>query len=82
MKKAKPNAFNIVFKENNPQHKAVIDIINSKGRKKAQFIADAVCFFMLRDSQVSVSVRTDICKPETDQQAKIAILKGLSKFSV
>jgi len=80
MRKSKPNEFNIVFKENNPQHKAAMDILNSKGRKKAQFIAEAVLFFVNNNICNAISEKRIVSELEPDRIQKRTALKGLSKF--
>ena len=45
--KKDPGKFTIRFNICDPQHKAVIDLLNRQGRSKAQFLVSAVLHYIL-----------------------------------
>lgn len=44
--KKDPSKFTIGFNRQDPQHRIVIDLINQQGRRKAQFIVNAVLHYI------------------------------------
>ena len=44
--KKDPSKFTIGFNSQDPQHRIVIDLINQQGRRKAQFIVNAVLHYI------------------------------------
>lgn len=44
--KKEPGKFTIGFNSQDPQHRIVIDLINRQGRRKAQFIVNAVLHYI------------------------------------
>ena len=46
MAKKDPNKFTILFNGADPQHMQVVDILNQQGRRKAQFVVNAVQHYL------------------------------------
>ena len=80
--KKDPGKFTIRFNICDPQHKAVIDLLNRQGRSKAQFLVSAVLHYIncKETPEVSVPVRSrpphsgmrlsplrlNLCRPQTE----------------
>ena len=63
--KKDPGKFTIRFNICDPQHKAVIDLLNRQGRSKAQFLVSAVLHYINCKETPEVSV------PVPDQAAQV-----------
>ena len=67
--KKDPGKFTIRFNICDPQHKAVIDLLNRQGRSKAQFLVSAVLHY------INCNLQAPPIDPETLEKTIVSILE-------
>lgn len=72
--KKDPGKFTIRFNICDPQHKAVIDLLNRQGRSKAQFLVSAVLHYINCKETPEVSVPVPIPDQAALEEMILAIL--------
>ena len=72
--KKDPGKFTIRFNICDPQHKAVIDLLNRQGRSKAQFLVSAVLHYINCKETPEVSVPVPIPDQAALEEMVLAIL--------
>lgn len=78
--KKDPGKFTIRFNISDPQHRAVIDLLNQQGRSKAQFLTNAVLHY------INCTETPEICTPivpdkEVFEKLILAILEKHDRCS-
>ena len=74
--KKDPGKFTVRFNICDPQHKAVVDLLNQQGRSKAQFLTNAVLHYINCTEAPELHVPTVLDKKFLEGQIRAKIDKG------
>lgn len=73
--KKNPGRFTLQFNAEDPQHRAVIDLLNRQGRNKAQFLTSAVLHYV----NCAETPEHHTAPPDSEQLEKL-VLEILAKY--